>query len=153
MRIITLRTICGILWLSVLPAATLAQYGSAPNNYYPDQYTGSTFTGTVTEVKDGQIKLTYSKKDKTDTFTGHLEANCSVPTVNGLGMTASDLTLGTVITAFFNGETKKVNGQKQKENVILAVSFEVWQGQKIADDKKKIYPCSTRHHLQFRAWN
>jgi hypothetical protein len=153
MRTIMLRAICGIVWLGILPAATLAQYGVAPNNYYPDRYAGSTFTGTVTEVKDGQITLTYSKKDKTDTFTGHLEANCSVPTVNGLGMTASDLTLGTVITAFFNGETKKVNGQKQKENVILAVSFDVWQGTKIADDKKKIYPCSTSHHLQFRAWN
>jgi hypothetical protein len=148
-----LRTITWLLSASFLPAAALAQHGSAPNNYYPDKYNGATFTGTVTEVKDDQITLTYTKKDKTDSFTGHLESNCLVPSVNGKGMAATDLPLGTVITAFYNVETKKVNGQKQRDNVILAVSFVVWQGQKIADDKKKIYLCTNDNHVQFRAWN
>jgi hypothetical protein len=153
MQMFMLRTIAAIVWASLFPAVTLAQFGTASNNYYPDKYNGSTFTGTVIEVKGDQITLTYTNKDKTDTFTGHFEANCSVPNVSGRGMTASDLPVGTVMTAFFNGETKKVNGQKHKENVILAISFDVWQGEKIRDDRKKIYLCSTSPHLQFRAWN
>jgi len=144
--------IAGLLAVG-LGTSAVAQYGSAPNNYYPNGYMGTTFTGTVTEVKDGQITLVYTKNDKTETFMGHLEADCNAPTANGKGMVASDLLVGTVITAFFNRETRKVNGQKLKENAIIAVSFEMWRGQKISDDKKKIYMCTNEHQLQFKAWN
>ena len=144
-----------MLSLGVVFVATIAfaQYGNAPNNYYPDSYMGATFTGTVTEVKDGEITLTYTKKDKSQTFRGRLEADCNAPTANGKGMVAADLLPGTVITTFFNSETRKVNGEKQKGNVIIAVSFEVWRGEKIANDKKRIYMCTNNRHLQFKAWN
>jgi len=149
-KILTFST---CLQLMLAATAAFAQFGSAPNSYYPDGYMGTTFTGTVTAVKDGEITLTYTRKDKTDTFVGHLEANCNAPTANGKGMVAADLLMGTVITAFFNSETRKVNGQKLKDNVIIAVSFEVWRGQKIPDDKKKIYMCTNNKHLQFKAWH
>src|SRR5579864_6493649 len=125
MRIKTL-SLGANLWIAFVATISFAQYGNAPNNYYPDNYMGATFTGTVTDVKAGEITLAYTKKDKTQTFSGHLEADCNAPTANGKGMVASDLLLGTVITVFFNSESRKINGEKQKENVIIAVSFEMW---------------------------
>jgi hypothetical protein len=65
----------------------------------------------------------------------------------------SDIPSGTVMTAFFNTSTKKVGGQKLKESAILAIAFDVWQGRKIAYDRKKIYTCTNDRHMQFRAWN
>ncbi len=152
MQIFMLRTISAIVWAGLLPGLALAQFGTAPTNYYPSKYTGSTFTGTVAEVNGEQITLSFTNKDKTDTFVGHFEASCSVPNVNKRSMTASDLPVGTVMTAFFNAETKKVNGQKHKENVILAISFNVWKGEKIRDDQKKIYLCSASPYVRFSAW-
>ena len=67
-------------------------------------------------------------------------------------MTPSDIPNGTVLTAFFHADARKVNGQKLKENVILAITFDRWQGQKIADDKKKIYYCTDVWQLNFRFW-
>jgi hypothetical protein len=152
MQIFMLPTISAIVWAVLSPGMAAGQFGTAPNNYYPDKYTGSTFTGTVAEVNGEQITMTYTNRDQTDTFTGHFEENCSVPNVSGRSMTASDLPLGTVMTAFFNVETKKVSGQKHKENVILAISFEVWKGEKIRDDRKRVYLCSTSSHVRFNAW-
>jgi len=43
------------------------------------------------------------------------------------------------MTAFFNAVTKKLNAQKIKENVILAIAFDTWQGQEIAKEKKRIF--------------
>jgi len=143
-----IATVCLVLCASVVQA----QYGSAPNNYYPDRYTGSTFTGTVTQAQGDEVTLTYSNKGKTDTFTGRFEAPCSIPTRDGQPMTAADLSEGSVITAFYNRETVKTNGQKEKLNVILALSIDVWQGHAIPENKKKIYSCSKNAHLQFRAW-
>jgi len=121
----------------------VAQYGTAPNGNFPASYNGDTFTGTVTVAEGDQLTLTYTKGSKTETFVGKLGAGCSVPTTDKSDrkMTASDIPQGTVATAFFNRNTKKVDGQKVKENLLIAIRFDVWQGQKIADDKKKIWPC------------
>ena len=81
-----------------------AQYGTAPNNYYPD--------------------------NKTETFTGVFETGCSVPARDGRRMMPIDIPTGTVMTTFYNAETKKVDGKKIKQNLIIAIAFEVWQGQK-----------------------
>ncbi len=139
------------LFLALAPSL-LAQYGTARSNYYPDKYNGSTFTGLVTETAGDQITLTYTNGNKTDTFTGRFEAACSVPSTKGGGMMPSNVPNGTVMTAFFNTEKKKVAGEKLKENVILAIAFDTWHGNKIAEDKKKIYYCTNEQHLQFRAW-
>ncbi len=142
-----------LIVFGTLPLMTAsAQYGSAPNNYYPDNYAGATFTGEVTAASGNQITLIYKKKDKTDTFIGQFETNCSVPSKDHHPMVASDIPAGTVLTAFYNRETKEVNGQKEKENVIIAIAFDVWQGQKVKDEKKLIYSCSKSTHMKFRAW-
>jgi len=148
------RVAISIFSFLITPLAT-SQYGTAPNNYYPDKYNGSTFTGTVAETKNDQIALTYAKADKTDTFIGRLETACSVPRAdnNSRGMNASDIPLGTVMTAFFNVDNRKVDGQKIKENLILAISFITWQGQNIAEDKRTIYLCTAGKHVQFRAYH
>ena len=145
---IRVKAFCLVLCVSAMQA----QYGSAPNNYYPDKYNGSTFTGAVTRAQGDEVTLTYSNKGKTDTFTGRLEAPCSIPTRNGQPMTASDLAEGAVITAFYNRETVKTNGQKEKVNIILALSVDVWNGHAIPENTKKIYSCSKNPQLRFRAW-
>jgi hypothetical protein len=139
--------------ITFLPIIVSAQYDAAPNNYYPDTYNGSIFTGVVTETGDNQITLTFTKGSKTDTFTGLFETGCSVPSKDGRRMIPTDIPKGTVMTTFFNSRTKKVDGKKLKENLIIAIAFEVWQGQRVADDKKIIYWCTDSRHLQFRAYH
>ncbi len=133
-------------------ATAYSQYGTAPSNYYPPNYSGSTFTGEATDTKNDQITLNYTKNSKTETFAGRFERPCSVPSTDGRNMTPSDIPKGTVLTAFFYTEARKVNGQKLKENVILAIAFDNWHGQKVADEKKKIYYCTDVRHLSFRFW-
>lgn len=148
------RTLIVASTSALLAVLAAAQYGSAPNNYYPDKYNGSTFTGVLTEAKDDQIVLSHAKGSKTDVFTGRLEAGCSVPAADNSArrMMPSDIPKGTVVTAFFNSSTKKIDRQKIKENLILAITFDVWQGQEIPEDKRMIYLCTNDRHVQFRAW-
>jgi hypothetical protein len=67
-------------------------------------------------------------------------------------MMPNDIPKGTVMTAFFNGETTRVEGQKVKENIILAIAFDEWKGQRVQEDKKKIYFCTNDKQFHFRAW-
>lgn len=138
--------------VSFLPISMSAQYGTAPNNYYPENYNGSIFTGVVTDTADNQVTLTFTKGGKTDSFTGVFETGCSVPARDGRRMVPTDIPKGTVMTSFFNATTKKVEGKKIKENLIIAIAFEVWQGQRAAEDKKMIYWCTDQRHLKFRAY-
>jgi len=142
-----------VLTLAFLVPAALAQYGNAPNNYYPATYSGAIFTGTVSANKDDQVTLTFNNQGKVETFAGRLEKSCSVSSKSGRGMTAADFPPGTQVTAFFNKETKKNSeGEKAKENVIIAVTFDSWNGQKVTEDKKKIFWCTDNQQLQFKAW-
>jgi hypothetical protein len=140
-----LRTLFLIgLFLSVLSISSFAQYGTAPQGGdFPASYNGDTFTGTVTASEGDQITLTYTKGSKTDTFIGKIDGGCAVPTNDGSNhkMTATDIPKDTVMTAYFSHVTKKVDGQKTKENDIIAISFKVWKGQTIPDEKKKVWPC------------
>lgn len=128
------------LFLSIV---AVGQYGSVPTGNFPPDYNGDTFSGTVTAAEGDQLTLTYTKGSQTDTFVGKLGAGCSVPTTDKSDrkMTAADIPQGTILTAFFNRSTKKVNGEKIKENLIIAIRFDVWHSQKIAEGKKKIWPC------------
>jgi hypothetical protein len=134
--------------------SVLAQYGTAPNNYYPYKYNGSTFKGIVTNNQNDQLTLTYTKKGKDTIFRGKFEAPCSVPRADGSGrgMVVSDISVGTVMTAYFNTNTRNVTNQKVKEGVILAISFDVWKGQKVSEDEKLMYFCSPDKHSIFRFW-
>ena len=142
-----------VLWPVFLAALASAQYGVAPTGFYPDQYTGSTFTGTMSNAKGPEgdrLTLTFTKGDKVDAFTGHFETACAVPSSKGGGMMPSDIPEGTVMTAFFNGESHK--GKKTRDNLILAISFHVWQGQKVEESKRKVYFCTSNHSSTFRFW-
>jgi hypothetical protein len=93
-RILTILTTT-----TFLPISMVAQYGTAPNNHYPDNYSGSIFTGIVTEAGDNQITLTFTKGSKTDTFTGLFETRCSVSASDGSRMMPTDIPKGTSICA------------------------------------------------------
>jgi len=136
-------TLTQLLLSLLLSIMAVAQYGTAPNGNFPANYNGDTFTGVVTAAEGDQLTLTYTKGSKTETFVGKLGAGCSVPTndKSDRKMAAADIPQGTVLTAFFNRNTRKVDGQKVKENLIIAIAFDVWNGQKIAEEKKKIWPC------------
>ncbi len=140
--------------LPFLSIIAFAQYGTAPSNYYPNSYGGSVFKGVVTENIDNQIVLTFTKGDSTQTFTAPFETGCSVPTTppGGPPVMPADIPKGTAMTAFFNTNTRKVDGKKIKENVVIAVAFDTWQGHKITDSKKRIFWCTNDRHLQFRAY-
>ncbi len=56
------------------------------------------------------------------------------------------------MTASFNTNTRNVTNQKVKEGVILAISFDVWKGQKVSEDEKLMYFCSPDKHSIFRFW-
>lgn len=135
---------------SLMPIIVSAQYGTAPSNYYPENYSGSTFTGTVAETAGDQVTLTFTKGSKTDRFTGVFETGCSVPSKDGSRMMPTDIPKGTVMTAFFNSRMKKVDGKKINENVLVAIAFEVWQGQKAGTDKKMIYLCTDGRLVKFK---
>jgi hypothetical protein len=137
-----------------VPVISYAQYGTVPSNYYPEKYNGSIFTGVVTETGDDEIVLNYTKGSKTEVFKGRFETGCSVPRADKSGrkLMPPDIPKGTSLTVFFNSDTKKANGTKVKENVILAIAFDSVQGQKISDDKKMIYPCTKSTAVHFRAY-
>jgi len=140
--------------LLLSPSVGFAQYGTAPNNYYPNSYSGSIFRGVVTDNKDNQIVLTFANDKDTQTFTAPFETGCSVPTTppGGPPTMPANIPKGTAMTAFFNTKTKKVDGKKIKENVVIAISFDTWNGHTIAEDKRKIFWCTSDKHLQFRAY-
>ena len=146
------RTLLSVWIVISMVPPLFGQYGTAPNNYYPMKYTGSIFSGEVIEANSDQISMTYTKKGKTDTFAGRFEAPCSIPSADGRGMTTSEIPKGTVVTAFFDAETKKVDGQKLKENIVLALAFDVWNGVKTPENSRRIYFCTNDRHLHFRAW-
>ncbi len=135
-------------------ATALAQHGTAPSNYYPQNYGGSTFTGIVTSTNSDQITLSYAKGSKTEVFAGRLETGCSVPTKDksDVKLHAADVPSGTVLTAFYNVVSRKVDGKKIEENVIIAISMVVWNGARIPEDKRKIYLCTEQTNLVLRFW-
>jgi len=147
---VLLTFIAAVIFL--LPAS--AQHGTASNGYYPANYHGDTFKGEVTEANGDQITLTHRKGKKTTTFVGTFERACDVPKADRSPqrLTAADIPKGTVVVAFYNTETKKVDNKKSTKNIIFAIAFDVWQGQKIPDDRKILYRCSDSSFTTFQAY-
>ncbi len=148
------RVHAAIAALLLSPIIGFAQYGTAPSGYYPISYGGSTFKGVVIENQGNQILLTFTNNATTQTFTATFETGCSVPTNSPSGppMLPANIPKGTSMTAFFNTRTKKVEGKKIKENVVIAIAFDTWNGHKIAEDKKKIYLCTSDKHVGLTAY-
>jgi hypothetical protein len=138
---------CGLLVLACAGVVS-AQYASAPTNYYPQGYHGATFTGTVSQMNNEAITLTYTHGSKTDTFEGYVAAPCNLPATR-----TTVVKKGAVITVFYERETIKTNGQKLKKNRILGISFQEVDGNKIADDQRKIFYCMpSPFQMQFKGF-
>lgn len=132
-----------------------AQYGTAPNNYYPDSYDGVTFTGTVVSATQDTITLSYTHGNRTDTFEGYVTAPCNLPETRTTTRPTplSGVPTGAVITAFYETKTIKVAGRKEKKNHIIAVMFQQVTSKPIADTHKAIFYCiPTPFHTTFKAW-
>jgi len=131
-----------LLLLSFEPIA-FCQYGIAPNGYYPPHYDGNIFSGRVTAVDEasGNITISFEKDKKVETFVGHLQQGCAVPSKDGTPMTALDLPIGTDITAYFETVSKDGN-PVEKENLIIGIMFHSWNGHPVRQQSKKMYLCS-----------
>lgn len=85
------------------------------------------FTGKVVATNDDtrEITLTYSGKDKTETFTGVLKAGYQVKMNDGSlhDLKVSELPPGERIRVFYKPTSREVNGQKVKVNVIFRVDI------------------------------
>lgn len=103
-----------------------AQHGTAPPGYYPSNYFGDTWTGTVTSTNDQsrEITLTYSKKGKTETFTGVLQPGFKIPFKDGSMrvLNPSYIPLGTRLVVYYTTRTEKVNGNKIKTYEIFKLT-------------------------------
>jgi hypothetical protein len=133
-----------------------AQYGSAPNGYYPPGYTGSIFTGSLESAVAGtqEMTLVYTKGNKTERFAGRLESACGWKDKDGTAHSfkASDIPKGTILTAFYNKTTKKSDGQKTTEISIFAISYVEVNGKRIPDDKRVVISCSELKFGSFRVF-
>ena len=137
------------LWMTMMVclgfSLAVAQHGSAPDGYYPLGYGRDIFTGLVTATDDStqSITIEYSKGKKHETFAGRFDKPCSIPTKDSNPMKASDIPSGTDLTAYYNHKTKKVGGQKEDDNVIIAVMFNSFNGSSIPKESRKLYYCIT----------
>lgn len=119
-----LLTLC---LLFVLAVGARAQHGSAPNGYYPPGYSGDTWTGTVTATDDAsrEITLTYTRGDKTETFTGVLQPGFKAKRKDGSTMEVkpSDFRNGTRLMVFYTQKTRKDGDKKIKYNEIFQFQY------------------------------
>jgi len=103
-----------------------AQHGSAPDGYYPRGYSGDTWTGEVVSTDDTtrEITLTYTNKNKSETFTGILIENYQVKTKDGSmkELKPSGIPKGAHITVFYQAKTKKAGGNKVKYYEIFQIN-------------------------------
>jgi hypothetical protein len=67
-------------------------------------------------------------------------------------MMPPDIPKGTAMTVLFNRRTRKVDGKNIKENLVIGIAFDTWQGQKVPEDKKMIYLCTSNPIVKFRAF-
>lgn len=132
--------------------AVMAQHGTAQTGYYPANYDGATFTGTVTasDPEKDAISLEYKKGSKTESLPFYLEGGCSVPSTNGEKMHAKNIPPGTVITAYYKPTSEKRDGKKETVNATIAISILEWQGRKV--EKEHVYPCGEWGFTKFRSW-
>ncbi len=131
----------------------LAQYGRAPNGYYPSPFSGDIFSGRVTAIDESTGDITIAAGgSRPEMFVGRLRAGCAVPSKDGKLMTAPDIPIGTDITAFFQPNARKGAGLSGKDNSIIGIMFHSWNGHPVKQQAKKMYSCAgpaTSHWLCF----
>jgi hypothetical protein len=121
----------GFLVIALSPVVR-AQHGTAPADYYPVGYSGDTWTGIVASASDEtrEIKLTYTNKDKTETFAGVLKDGYKIKMKDGSmrELKPSSIPVGDRVKVFYMADTRKVDGKKVKV-------YEIFKLLEIHDDK------------------
>jgi len=105
---------------------SLAQKGTAEPDYYPQNYSGDTWTGVVTAVNEDtrEFTLTYKKKDKEETFVGVLGKDYKHKMADGtLQQINLDDLKGMTIRAYYMSKTKKAGDQKNKYNDVFKIKI------------------------------
>jgi len=107
----------------------MAQYGTAENGYYPDQYAGTCFTGTVTSTNDEtrEITLSYTnpKNGKTQTFIGVLEEGYSLALKKDgsiYELKPSRIRPGTRLKVYYLPSTSVQGGIKRTVNTVFLIA-------------------------------
>ena len=122
------KNVIAVLILISTTSAYRAQYGSAEGGYYPHNYHGTIFTGTVTSTNDDtrEVTLSYTnpKNGKVQTFVGVLEEGYLVKHKGGspYELKPSEIKHGMLIKVYFVPMTRKVGGKKTTINTILLMS-------------------------------
>ena len=150
------RNLCALFCLLLLGTALAAQKGSAPNGYYPAGYGGSTFTGEVAQTTDNALTLKYVHGDKTEVFEAYASAPCNLPssaTTASPTPLSKGVQIGDVVMVFYEGQTTKVSGHKEKKNQVIAISFLEEAGWKIPPERRAIFYCVTTPKLEFMAFS
>ena len=111
-----------------LAGSANAQHGSAGSGYFPPGYAGDTWTGNVIATDDTtrSITLTYTSKNKTETFTGALKDTCcKVKMADGTmkDLKVSEISQGRRMIVYYIPSTTKVEGKKSTVNEIFKVDF------------------------------
>jgi len=107
-------------------AVSFGQKGTAEPDYYPQNYSGDTWTGVVTSVNEDtrEFTLTYKKNDKEESFVGVLPKGYTHKMADGTNQEVklTDL-MGVKIRAYYMSKTKKVNDQKIKYNDVFKINL------------------------------
>jgi len=103
-----------------------SQKGTAEPDYYPQNYSGDTWTGLVTAVNEDarEFTLTYKKKEREETFVGVLPKEYRHKMKDGTfqQVNLNDM-MGMTIRAYYMSRSKKVNEQKIKYNEVFKIKI------------------------------
>jgi hypothetical protein len=125
----------------------IPQKGSAPSGFYPGNYNGDTFTGTVMRVEADSLTLEYRSGANGEVFSGTIERPCMAPSKSdphqARELHLSAIPLGSVLTVFYNNvRTKEPDGSKHQKNLILALRFDEVNGQRLNNPNRPVIMCS-----------
>jgi len=105
---------------------SLGQKGTAEPDYYPQNYSGDTWTGVVTAVNEDtrEFTLTYKKSDKEEFFVGVLPKGYTHKMADGTNQEIKlpDL-MGMKLRVYYMSKTRKVNDQKTKYNDVFKMKI------------------------------
>jgi hypothetical protein len=120
-----MRTIIAMAIIIFSTGMAVGQKGTAESDYYPLNYHGETWAGEVTDINSEtrEITLSYTKKDKTQTFTGVLEPRCQVAMKDGnyQELRLSELRKGVRIKVYYISKEEKIAAGKVRVNRIFRI--------------------------------
>jgi hypothetical protein len=133
-----------VLTFLAFVAVAFGQKGSAPPGFYPSNYHGDIFTGTVSGSDGDQLTLVYEKGKKRETFVGRIERPCIAPTKAGKAkeLRLAAIPQGTILTVFYNHERAKEGALEKDSYTIVGIRFDRLNGQELTDPGRPVIPCS-----------